>query len=122
MRRGQLRVIRSTRSALVGGQKMRRTRMLPSRLIGGQIALDGLLQEYRSSKRQKDFFWKFRTDDLHKSDFELFSDGCHAWWIDNHVTPKANSDREKKRKRKSGDDDELNIPADYSAWSVFMAV
>jgi hypothetical protein len=73
-------------------------------------------------KKAEEFFYEFRTDDRHTIDFELFSEGCHTWWIDNRVTPKANSDREKKRKRKSGDDDELNIPADYSAWSVFMAV
>jgi hypothetical protein len=73
-------------------------------------------------KKAEDFFYEFRSNDRHTSDFELFSEGCHAWWIDNHVTSKDNSDREKKRQRKSGDDDELNIPADYSAWSVFMAV
>ena len=44
MRRGQLRVIQSTRSALVGGQEMRRPQTWMSHLIGGQIALDGPVQ------------------------------------------------------------------------------
>ena len=60
-------------------------------------------------EKAEEFFYDFRYGALHKGYYEHFSEGCHAWWIVKNVTPKANSDREKKRK--SGVDDELNIPA-----------
>ena len=115
-------MIRSTRSALVGGQKMRSPRMSPSRLIGGQIALDGLLQEYRSSKRQKNFSGNSGPMTCIRVTSNFSATVAMHGGLIIMLRPKLIGDREKKRKRKSGDDDELNIPADYSAWSVFMAV